>query len=348
MRLIPLSSDTETRPTPAMREAIAAALVGDEQRREDPTVIALEERVAVLLGKEAALWMPTGTLCNIVAMRLHTRPGEVVVADARSHVIRAESGGPAVHSGVLFEPVDTERGVFGPEALEAALAKAGGLPPPWGSRASLVCVEQTHNFSGGSVWPLPTLQAMSEAARARGLALHMDGARLMNAAVATGVPAAAYAACMDSVWIDFTKGLGAPIGAVMAGSREFVERARAAKHLFGGAMRQAGIAAAGCLHALDHHVERLADDHAHARRLALGLAAMPDLRLMDAEPPTNIVYFAPVPGHRLDAAALARALLDRGVRLSVVQGWLRAVTHLDVSADDIEFALSATREVLAA
>ena len=290
--IISLFSDTETRPTDAMRAAIAAADVGDEQKNADPTVLALQERVAGLLGKEAALWMPTGTMCNLTAIRTHTRPGDAIVADWMAHIVRAESGGSALASGVTIEPIRTDRGIFTAEEAEAAIARTTSVPPPYGQLVSLVCVEQTHNFGGGAVWPLDALREVSSAVRGRGIAMHMDGARLMNASVAAGVPAADFAACVDSVWIDFTKGLGAPIGAVLAGSKGFIQAARRFKQLFGGAMRQAGIAAAGCLYALDHHVERLADDHANARRLATGLAEIPGITLRTPEPETNMIFFA--------------------------------------------------------
>ena len=209
--VVPLSSDTETLPTPGMRAAIAAAEVGDEQKGQDPTVARLQERVAALLGKAAALWFPTGTMCNLVAVKTHTRPGDAIVADWMAHVIRAESGGAALASGVLVEPIRTDRGIFTPAALDAALDRVTTVPAPYGQSAGLVCIEQTHNFGGGAVWSLDELAAVSACARSRDVPLHMDGARLMNACVASGVSAAAFAAEVDSLWIDFTKGLGAPI-----------------------------------------------------------------------------------------------------------------------------------------
>ncbi|MXY25794.1 MAG: low specificity L-threonine aldolase [Acidobacteria bacterium] len=345
-RVVSLYSDTETRPTEGMRAAIAAAKVGDEQKNADPTVLALQERVAGLLGKEAALWMPTGTMCNLTAIRTHTRPGDAIVADWMAHIVRAESGGSALASGVTIEPIRTARGIFTPDEAEAAIARATTVPTPYGQPVSLVCVEQTHNFGGGAVWPLDALREVSGAVRGRGIAMHMDGARLMNASVAAGAPAADFAACVDSVWIDFTKGLGAPIGAVLAGSKEFIQAARRFKQLFGGAMRQAGIAAAGCLYALDHHVERLADDHANARRLATGLAEIPSITLRTPEPETNMIFFA-VDGLRMTAAEFAAKLKAAGVLMSGAGGYVRAVTHLDVSRDDIDRALAVIRGVAA-
>ena len=344
--MIPLSSDTETKPTAAMREAIARAEVGDEQRGEDPTVNRLQDRVAALVGKEAALWFPGGTMCNIVAVKIHTQPADALIADSMAHIIRAESGGVAFHSGVMAEGIDTPRGIFTPDQVRTALRRLKSAPPLYCPTATLVCVEQTHNFGGGSVWSLPELAAVSEAARAEGLAVHMDGARLLNACVASGVAAADFAAQVDSLWLDFTKGLGAPIGAVLAGSQAFITKARRYKHVFGGAMRQAGIAAAGCLYALDHHVDRLADDHANARRLAEGLTQIPGIEVRTARPETNMVFFDARGTGRSNDAFLS-ALQAAGVRMGHVSGVIRAVTHLDVSRADIDAAIAAVAAVAA-
>ena len=342
--VIPLFSDTETRPTPGMREAIAAAEVGDEQKGEDPTVIRLQERVAELLGKEAALWLPTGTMCNLVAVKTHTRPGDALVADWMAHVIRAESGGAALASGVIIEPIRTERGIFAAAELQAAMDRLVAVPEPYGPPVGLVCVEQTHNLGGGTVWPIETLDAVAAIARGRGVPLHMDGARLLNACAALGIPATAVAARVDSAWIDFTKGLGAPIGAVLAGTAEFIARARRYKQLFGGAMRQAGIAAAGCLYALDHHVDRLVEDHENARHLARGLAEIDGIKVRTAAPDTNMVFFD-ASGLGLSNREFIARLATAGVRMSGAGGTIRAVTHLDVSRADIERALAAVRQV---
>ncbi len=337
---VSLFSDTETRPTPGMRAVMAAAEVGDEQKGEDPNVTRLQERVADLLGKESALWLPTGTMCNLVAVKTHTRPGDALVAEAMAHVIRAESGGAALASGVMVQPIPTARGVFTAAELEAAFDRVGAVPLPYGQPVGLVCVEQTHNFGGGAVWTREELAAVSACARGRGVPVHMDGARLLNASVASGVAAAAFAAEVDSVWIDFTKGLGAPIGAVLAGSRDFVAAARRYKQLFGGAMRQAGIAAAACLYALDHHVERLAEDHEHARLLARGLAGIDGIAARAAEPETNMIFFD-VSGLGLSNREFVDRLAASGVRVSGAGGAIRAVTHLDVSRAGIDRALSA-------
>ncbi len=344
--IISLVSDTETRPTDAMRRAIASAEVGDEQKGQDPTVNLLQERVANLLGKEAALWFPGGTMCNFVAIRVHTRPADAVVADWMSHIIRAESAGAAVSSGVLIEPIVTERGVFSPADLDAALGRIATTPSPYSPPPRLVCVEQTHNFGGGAVWSLSELQSVVARARALGLAMHMDGARLLNAAIATGVPAAAFAATVDSVWIDFTKGLGAPIGAVLAGSKDFIAEARRQKHIFAGAMRQAGIAAAGCLYALDHNVGRLAEDHVNARRLATGLLEIEGIAVRTPTPETNMVFFRPA-GLGFSNADFISMMAERGIRFGEVRGEIRAVLHLDVSARDVEVTLAAIHAIAA-
>lgn len=344
-RVIPLVSDTESKPTPAMRQAIANAEVGDEQRGEDPTVNRLQERVAELLGKEAALWFPGGTMCNFVAVKVHTQPGDAIVAEAMAHVIRAESAGVAFSSGVLIEPIATERGIFSADDLRGAVQRLQTVQIPYGPPIRLVCVEQTHNLLGGSVWSVDELRSVSETARDLGLAVHMDGARLLNASAATGVPASMFASMVDSVWIDFTKGLGAPIGAVLAGTKQFIAAARRQKHVFGGAMRQAGIAAAGCLYALDHHVDRLVQDHANARRLAEGLTSIPGIEVKTPRPETNMVFFN-VSKSGISNGQFLDGMLRAGVRMGQVRGKVRAVTHLDVSAEDIEFAIRAAATVL--
>ena len=337
-----LYSDTQTRPTPAMRRAMAEAEVGDEQRLEDPTVNALQERVAELLGMEAALFLPTGTMCNAIAFRLHVRPGgDAAFLHRTAHPLRFEAGGPAAMSGAVLVPLDGPRGTFDAATLRAALLPRGDRYAP---RSRLVSVEQTTNVAGGHAWPLDQLRDVVNAAREHGLRLHMDGARLMNAVVATSVPARAWTLGFDSAWIDFTKGLGAPVGACLAGSRELIDEAWRYKQMFGGAMRQAGIVAAGALWALEHHVDRLADDHAHARRLAAGLAGLPGIDVDAGAVQTNIVVFR-VP----DAPALCERLLAAGVRMGALDGrTVRAVTHLDVDAAGVDAALAAVRDALAA
>ena len=343
--LIPLSSDTETRPTEDMRRAIARAEVGDEQRGEDPSVTHLQERVAELLGMEEALFLPSGTMCNLVGIKVHTKPGDVVLAESMAHVIRAESAGSALASGVMFEPIPTPKGIFTATELLDGLHRLDTLAPPYGPPARLVCVEQTHNFGGGSIWPVETLEQVSALAKERGLSLHMDGARLLNACVAAKVAPQDFCAHVDSAWLDFTKGLGAPIGAVLAGSAAFIAEARRYKTLFGGAMRQAGIAAAGCNYALDHHVERLAEDHEHARCLAQGLREIEGVQVRTPHPETNIVFFD-VSGLGLSNSDFSKRLLAEGVRMEVSCDEIRAVTHLDVSREGIDRALAAIRTVV--
>jgi threonine aldolase len=337
-----LYSDTQTRPTPAMRDAIAHAEVGDEQLRQDPTTVALEERVAELLGHEAAVFLPSGTMCNEIAIRLHIRPGgERMFLGHDTHPLIAEAGGPAQLAGAVITEVDGEAGMFTPEALDAAIA-GSGPGGRYGPRPRLVCVEQTTNMGGGRVWPLQQVQGVLDVAAGHGLATHLDGARLMNAVVASGIDAATWAGGFDSAWLDFTKGLGAPVGACLAGSAAFIEEAWRWKQMIGGAMRQSGIVAAAGLYALEHHVERLADDHARARRLAEGLAEVPGVDLDPATVDTNIVIFA-VP----DAAAFCGALAADDVAMSQFgPRRVRAVTHLDVDDEGIDRALAAAARAL--
>src|SRR5436190_4960912 len=275
--MIDLFSDTATRPSPGMRRAMADAEVGDEQRGLDPTTLALQERGADLLDKEAALFLPSATMANLIACRLHTRPGEAVILEARCHVLNSEGGGLAVHSGLVPRPIWGERGQFTPAQVEEQLSGSSPYRPP----TTLLSCEQTHNAGGGSVWAAQQLEAVCAVARSAGLKTHLDGARLFNAAVAAGVPADRFTAPFDTAMICLSKGLGAPAGALLAGSAEAMGRARVLKQLFGGSMRQSGILAAAGLYALEHHVERLAADHDHARRLARGLASIP---VLDFEP----------------------------------------------------------------
>jgi threonine aldolase len=331
--MVNLYSDTQTRPTAGMRRAMAEAEVGDEQRFEDPTVNALCARVAELLGKEAAVFLPSGTMCNEIAFRLHIRPGgDEAILHRTAHPIIAEAGGPAAFAGAVLHPLDSPDGTFTGDDVRAALRPPSRYEP----RSRLVSVEQTVNMAGGRVWPLERLRGVVEAAQEAGLRLHMDGARLLNAVVAVGVPAEEYARGFDTVWLDFTKGLGAPVGACLAGSAELIEEAWRYKQMIGGAMRQAGIVAAGALYALDHHVERLASDHANARRLAAGLEG---LEVDDVE--TNMVFFAVD-----DAPGFVAALERAGVRMGATgPRRVRAVTHLDVSAEDIDRAIDAVRDI---
>ena len=335
-----LFSDTQTRPTAAMRQAMAQAEVGDEQRLADPTVNALQERVAELLGHEAAVFLPSGTMCNAIAFRLHVRPGgDEVILDRTSHPVNYEAGGPAVLSGAMLRVLDGDGGIFSAEQVEEAVRPAGDR---YGPRSRLVSVEQTTNIGGGRVWPIDDVRAVLEVAARHGLRTHMDGARLMNAVVASGVSAADYAGGFDTAWIDFTKGLGAPVGAVLAGSRELMDEAWRYKQMIGGAMRQAGIVAAAGLYALDHHVERLAADHMNALALAQALADLPGLEVDLDRVETNIVVIE-VP----DAFALSGELYEAGVQVTPLSPTrLRAVTHLDVEPADIDRAITVFRRLM--
>jgi threonine aldolase len=322
-----------------MRAAIASAVVGDEQRGLDPTTRALQERVASLLGHEAGLFLPSGTMCNEIALRLHARPGgDEVVLDRTAHPVNSEAGGPAQLAGLMVRVLDGERGVFTADQLEAAIRPAGNRYMP---RSRLVCVEQTSNLGGGTVWPLSTVRSVLDVAARHGLRTHMDGARLMNAVVASGVSASEFAGGFDSAWLDFTKGLGAPVGAVLVGSSEFIDEAWRWKQMLGGAFRQSGIVAAGCLYALDHNIERLAEDHENASVLAQGLASLPGVSLDPASVETNIVLFSVD-----DAPALVARVADRVELQAFDQHRVRAVTHLDVGREDVDRALVALADEL--
>jgi len=342
--MIELFSDTKTKPTGAMREAMARAEVGDEAAFEDPTVNALCERVAALLGKEAAVFMPSGTMCNQAAIAVHCRPGDEIVCDRTSHIICYEGGGLAANAGANAYPIDGARGLFTADQVRAAVR----MPMRHVPRQRLLAVEQTSNLGGGAVWPLAQLREVCAVAREHGMATHLDGARLMNAVVASGVSAAEQCASFDSAWIDFSKGLGAPVGGALAGSKAFITEAWRAKQRFGGAMRQAGIIAAAALYSLDHNVERLAEDHANAKRLAEGIEGLPGVVIDVAGVETNLVYFELTAKAKLDAPAFCDALKARGVRMGAMGPRLvRAVTHLDVDRAGIEKAIAESRAVLA-
>ena len=330
--MIDLRSDTASRPTAEMRSAMAAAEVGDEQLREDPTVNRLQERAAELLGHEAALFLPTATMANQIALRVLSRPGALLVAEERTHVMIFEAGGPAVHSGLVMRGLTAAAGRISPAQLEGV----DDLVP-----GSVVVLENTHRSSGGRVWPLDLFADTVASARGLGMAVHLDGARLFNAAVASGVSAATYGGRADTVTVCFSKGLGCPLGAVLAGSRERIEEAWEGKFLFGGAMRQAGIVAAAALYALDHHVDRLADDHRRARRLAEGLAEAG----LPVDPEIVETNFVGLPVH--DVAEAKAALEAEGVLAGLLRpGVLRLATYAGVTDDDIETAIPAVARAL--
>jgi threonine aldolase len=334
--MIDLRSDTQTKPTPAMREAIATAEVGDEQKREDPTVNLLEERAAELLGKEEAVFLPTATMANEVALRLHGEPGDEVLAEEHSHILIAELGGPAALSGFLTRPLPGDRGRLSPEQIRAAARLWDDRHTPL---TRIVSIENTHNSSGGRVWPLEEVEAVADTCRELSVRLHLDGARLFNASVALGIPAAEIAQHGETVTICLSKGLGCPLGALVAGSSELMVRARRFKHLFGGAMRQAGIVAAAGVYALENNIDRLAEDHARARRLAEGLADA-GLPVDPDDVETNFVQLDVAPLGLTYSDALER-LHQAGVGFSATirPTVLRAVTHLDVTDEDIDRAI---------
>ena len=324
--MIDLRSDTMTKPTPGMLAAMAAAEVGDEQEREDPTTNELQRRMAALLGHEAALFFPTATMANQVALRALSRPGAKVVAEENTHVLIWEWGGPAIHSGLVMQGVAADAGRPTAEQIE----ELDGFGP-----GGVLVLENTHNSSGGRIWPLDEFGAVAGAARDSGAAVHLDGARLFNAAIGAGLEPSAWGALADTVTVCFSKGLGCPFGAVLAGSAETIERAWEGKFLLGGALRQSGIAAAAMLYALDNHVERLADDHARAKRLAAGIGLDP------ATVETNFVSIPNEPG-------LTERLRERDVAVSDLRpGWLRAVTHLGVGDAEIAQAIERMQEALA-
>jgi len=338
--VIDLRSDTLTQPTPAMREAIARAVVGDEQKREDPTVNELERRGAEFLGQEESVFLPTATMANQIALQILSRPGDALLVEQHAHIMLSELGGPAAHSGLLTIGLHGTRGRFSPDQVVAEIRDRTSVHV---APTRLVTIENTHNSAGGRVWPLEEVDAIVATCREHHLAAHLDGARLVNAAITCGVDSARIGRGFDTVTLCFSKGLGCPLGALIAGSHELMDQARRGKHFFGGAMRQAGIVAAACLYALDHHVERIADDHARARRLAEGLAdAGVTVDLEQVE--TNFVQVDVGP----DRAGAIGRLKEQGVLVSttVHPSVVRAVTHLDISDDDIETAVEAIPRAL--
>ena len=344
-RFIDLYSDTKTKPSPGMRKAMADADVGDEQKMEDPTVNRLRDRVCELLGKEDAVFLPSGTMGNQIAIRVHCRLGDEVITDRTAHIINAETGGTAANAGVMIRMLDGPHGVFTGEQVKEALRDPNSRNAP---RSRLVSIENTSNGGCGTVWPLATMQGVTRVAREAGLSLHMDGARLCNASVKSGIKASAYAACVDSLWLDYTKGLGAPVGASIAGSKEFIKEAWRQKQMLGGSMRQSGVIAAAALYALDHNWDRLAEDHDNARHLSEGLANIKGIQIDVPRMETNLVFFEITkPGWT--SAKLVDACRERGVGIGANTATrIRAVTHLDVNRQDIDSALKVISDALAA
>ena len=343
--MIDLRSDTVTRPTSEMRAAMARAPVGDDVYGDDPTVRCLEKATAAILGKEDSVYMPTGSMANQVAIRAHTESGDRVLMDGGAHVVRSEGGAPAALSGVTAHRIAGNRGIFDAAQVREALGTPhAGSPSTLTPPATLLCVENTHNGGGGSIWPLGQLDEVAAEARSAGLRCHMDGARVWNASAATGVPEARYAQSFDSVSVCFSKGLGAPLGSALAGTAAFVARARRFKQLFGGGFRQAGIVAAGALHALEHHRKDLADDHAKARFLADELGSLPGVELVREHVETNILRF----GLDRDAPEFVDACIEQGVAMLVAGArHVRAVVHRDVSMADARRAAEVAAGVLA-
>ncbi|HWP34829.1 MAG TPA: low-specificity L-threonine aldolase [Thermodesulfobacteriota bacterium] len=341
-RVIDLRSDTVTRPTPEMRRAMAEAEVGDDVFGDDPTVARLQARVASLLGKPAALFVPSGTMANELALRAWTEPGDEVIVERSSHIFNYEGGAAAALSGVQLLPLEGKRGVLTAEQIEEAIRPADHHYP----RTRVVALENTHNRAGGTIYPLAEIERVAAVCARHGLKLHLDGARLWNASVATGIPPAQYAAPFDSVAVCLSKGLGCPIGSLVAGPVDFIERVHRFRKQWGGGMRQVGIVAAAGLYALDHHIERLKEDHANAKLLARGLKEVPGIgiRLEDVE--TNMVFFE-VPRARVSAQGVVAALAEQGVlMLATSPSRIRAVTHLDVTAADIERAIGIVQRTL--
>ncbi|MBX9735655.1 MAG: hypothetical protein K2X32_01910 [Phycisphaerales bacterium] len=331
--IIDLRSDTVTRPTPAMRAAMMSAALGDDVLGDDPTVRELEARVCQIMGKEAACFVPTGTMANQVAIRAHTEPGDELIAHEDSHIIHYETGAPAALSGVMIRVVRGEMGMFDEAAVRRSVRHLSDHDP----RSRLLVIENTHNRAGGVVWPVDRFRAVTAAARERGLSVHMDGARIWNACAASGVPASEYAACVDSLSCCFSKGLGAPVGSAVAGSAPFIARVRRFRKMFGGGMRQSGVLAAAAIYALDHHRERLTQDHANAAALGAALANVRGLSIASAIQ-TNMVFVNL--SHSLPGAGdFCRRLRERGVlALDSSDSQIRLVTHLDVSRAQCEHA----------
>jgi threonine aldolase len=338
--VIDLRSDTLTQPTPAMRDAIANAAVGDEQKREDPTVNELERRGAEFLGQKEAVFLPTATMANQIALQILGRPGDALLVERHAHIMLSELGGPAAHSGLLTIGLEGTNGRFSPDQVVSEIRDRTSVHV---APTRIVAVENTHNSAGGRIWPLDEIDAIVATSREHDLAVHLDGARLVNAAIACGVDPAHIGRGFDTVTLCFSKGLGCPLGALIAGSHERMAAARRGKHFFGGAMRQAGIVAAAALYALEHHVDRIADDHARARRLGEGLVeAGVKVDLEQVE--TNFVQIDVGP----DRAGAIDRMKERGVLVSttVHPTVVRAVTHLDITDEDIDIAIAAIQTAL--
>jgi threonine aldolase len=339
---IDLRSDTVTKPTPAMRKVMAKAKVGDDVFGEDPTVNALQAKVAKILGKEASLFVPSGTMANQLAIKSHTQPGDEVIIEATSHPYNFEGGASAALSGIQFNCLKGIRGILDASQIEEAIRPDDHHFPV----TRLVCLENTHNRGGGSVYPVERIAEISRLARSKGLFVHLDGARLWNASVASGIKPREYAQWADSVSVCLSKGLGAPIGSLVAGTKTFIDRVHRFRKMFGGGMRQVGIIAAAGIYALDHHIERLKEDHKNAKRLALGLSEIQGVSIDPDHVETNIVIFD-IAEMGMTAPQVRDEMKKKGVLIHPFgKTQIRLVTHLDVSKDDIETALKAFKKVL--
>lgn len=343
MRIIDLRSDTVTKPTEAMREAMAKAEVGDDVYGEDPTVNRLQDMAAGLLGKKAALFVPSGTMANQLAIRIQTQPGQEVIAESKAHIVRYEQGAAGALAGVQLHWVIGDRGIIGPEQVEAAIRPKD----PYSIQTALICLENTHNSGGGTIYPLATIERIRAVATAHRVPMHMDGARLFNAVAATTLPPAAYAQHFETVSLCLSKGLGAPAGSLLlTNDPVLIDKAKRFRRMYGGAMRQAGILAAAGIYALEHHVGRLKDDHDNAKRLARKLQQISAITINPQHVDSNIVIFDVV-GHKLTPPAIVAALKQEGVLINAIGGTsFRAVTHLDVSTKQIDAAVETFARVL--
>ncbi len=342
MHWIDYRSDTITKPTPEMRKVMAEAEVGDDVFGDDPTVNRLQERVAELTGKEAALFVPSGTMGNQISLNAHTQPGQEVIVEADAHIFYYECGAPGMLSGVQLRPLSGKHGVLTADQIAAAIRPPDVHQP----QTSLICLENTHNRAGGTIYPLEEIQRIARLARDKGIKLHLDGARLWNAAVATGISLKEWCEPFDSVSLCFSKGLGAPIGSIVVGSRRFIERAHYYRKAYGGGMRQVGIIAAGALYAVEHHFERLADDHRHARQIAEALVELPGIQLNLDTVQTNIIIFE-LNHPTLSPARLVDQLNDNGILIISMGGnKLRIVTHLHITDADVEKTIAVFRQLL--
>ena len=342
--MIDLRSDTVTKPTKAMREAMARADVGDDVYGEDPTVNRLQEMTAAMFGKKAALFVPSGTMANQLAIRLHTQPGQEVIVESKAHIVRYEQGAAGALAGVQLHWVMGNRGLISAEQVEAAVRPKD----PHTVQTALICIENTHNNGGGTIYPLATIERIRTVATAHGIPMHLDGARLFNAIAATGLPPASYAQHFETLSVCLSKGLGAPVGSLLLmNDLALLEKAKRLRRMYGGAMRQSGILAAAGIYALEHHVARLKVDHDHAAQLARRLQLIPTVRINPHDVDTNIVIFDVI-GHRLNTMAIVAALKKEGVLINAIGGdSFRAVTHLDISKTMTEEACAIFAHVLA-